>query len=145
MAKQMDLLTACLTGVLFVLLEWRGHPILPMVQGGCWLFTLMMVALIIACVTLQYPLTALVVTLILIRFIYHMRTRSWEQARMDAYREAAIADVRFDPNLSVDMEMADGTLNFQPIRTLAMPSPKGPLLLFPPTADQLAQIGSGGM
>lgn len=145
MAKQMDLLTACLTGVLFVLLEWRGHPILPMVQGGCWLFTLMMVALIIACVTLQYPLTALVVTLILIRFIYHMRTRSWEQARMDAYREAAIDDVRFDPNSSVDMEMADGTLNFQPIRTLAVPSPKGPLLLFPPTADQLAQIGSGGM
>ena len=145
MAKQMDLWTACLTGVLLILLEWRGHPILPMVEGGCWLFTLMMVALIIACVTLQYPITALIVTLILIRFIYHMRTRSWERARMDAYREAAIDDVRFDPNASVDIEMEDGTLNFQPIRTLAVPSPKGPLLLFPPTADQLAQIGSGGM
>ena len=53
-------------------------------------------------------------------------------------------DPRFDPVHEVDLKMANETLSYDPARWVDPGRPVVPLLLFPPTSQQLSLIGNNG-
>ncbi len=142
MTKQTDIAGAVLIAFLLVVLETFGHPLVPQLAGAHWLISLGLAGLLIYAIQMKYYLTAVFVGIWLMRFVHLMKNpySTWDEARMDAYRAAAIHDDRFDHGKSVDLQMADGTLKTHPPRVLSPPNPKGPLLLFPPTDLQLQLI-----
>lgn len=126
-----------------VFLEVVGYPVLTMVAASPmhWVARLAMTVFVIGLVLAGYPLTALLVTILAMRFCHLMNTQGdWTRAAMARYSAAAAADPRFDAASEVDLQMANGTLSVLPPRILAPPSTKGPLLLFPPTEQQLVAI-----
>ena len=60
------------------------------------------------------------------------------------YAAAQKRDPRFDKTSEVDLLMAENKLATDPARWLDPGRSKGPLLLFPPTPDQLKLIGNNG-
>jgi hypothetical protein len=53
-------------------------------------------------------------------------------------------DPRFDSKSEIDLKMANETLSFDPARWLDPGRSPIPLLLFPPTPEQLSLIGNNG-
>ena len=53
-------------------------------------------------------------------------------------------DPRFDPTSELDLKMANETLAYDPARWLDPGRSPIPLLLFPPTPQQLSMIGNNG-
>lgn len=53
-------------------------------------------------------------------------------------------DPRFDPSSELDLKMANETLSFDPARWMDRGRAQVPLLLFPPTPQQLSTIGNNG-
>ena len=142
MTQKTDIAGATVVAFLLVLLEYFGHPLIPQLAGASWLVTLGLVGLLIYSIQMKHILTGILVGIWLMRYLHLTKNpfSTWDEARMDAYRAAAIRDDRFDHTKSVDLQMADGTLKTHPPRVLAPPNPKGPLLLFPPTDLQLQLI-----
>uniref|UniRef100_A0A6C0I683 Uncharacterized protein n=1 Tax=viral metagenome TaxID=1070528 RepID=A0A6C0I683_9ZZZZ len=60
------------------------------------------------------------------------------------YAAAQKKDPRFDKNRNVDLLMAENKLVSDPARWLDPGRKKGPLLLYPPTPEQLSLIGNNG-
>ena len=60
------------------------------------------------------------------------------------YAAAQKRDPRFDQSSELDLLMAESKLATDPARWLDPGRSKGPLLLFPPTPDQLKLIGNNG-
>jgi hypothetical protein len=60
------------------------------------------------------------------------------------YAAAQKKDPRFDKNRNVDLLMAENKLVTDPARWLDPGRKKGPLLLYPPTPEQLSLIGNNG-
>jgi hypothetical protein len=142
-ATEADAYAAYVVIAALVFLEVVGYPVLTMVAASPmhWVVRLAMMVFVIGLVLAGYPLTALVVTILAMRFCHLMNTQGdWTRMAMAKYAAAAAADPRFDASSEVDLQMANGTLAPSPPRILAPPSTKGPLLLFPPTAQQLVAI-----
>jgi hypothetical protein len=53
-------------------------------------------------------------------------------------------DPRFDASSEIDLKMANETLSYDPARWMDPGQSPIPLLLFPPTPEQLSMIGNGG-
>lgn len=142
-ATEADAYAAYVVIAVLVFLEIVGYPVLTMVAASPmhWVLRLAMAVFVIGLVLAGYPLTALLVTILAMRFCHLMNNPTdWTRAAMARYAAAAAADPRFDASSEVDLQMANGTLPVHPPRILAPPSTKGPLLLFPPTEQQLVAI-----
>jgi hypothetical protein len=63
---------------------------------------------------------------------------------MAEYSAEQRRDPRFNKNTNVDLQIAEGTLVKDPARWLDKGRKRAPLLLFPPTPDQLQLIGNNG-
>lgn len=63
---------------------------------------------------------------------------------MAEYAAAQRKDPRFDTTRNMDILMAESKLTTDPARWLDPGRKKGPLLLYPPTPDQLRLIGNNG-
>lgn len=65
-------------------------------------------------------------------------------AAMARYSEVARNDPRFNESVDLDLQIANDTLSRDPARWLDPGRKKGPLLLYPPTPEQLQMAGSNG-
>jgi hypothetical protein len=145
MTKYVDFWGASLVAVILVMLETFGYDLLKSVSNVSWIVCFVLLLSTAAAAVLKYPLTAILLGIWTARYCYLMNyanvlgVRDFETRRRAAYVDAAIADPRFAPN-ETDVAMANGTLPFHPTRVLAPASVAGPLLLFPPTPEQLALI-----
>lgn len=63
------------------------------------------------------------------------------QGILEMYRKAQENDPRFDQDSELDLKMANNTLPFDPARWQDPGRKPIPLLLFPPTSEQLSLIG----
>jgi len=66
------------------------------------------------------------------------------QGTLAQYEALQKKDPRFDPMSEVDLKMANETLTFDPARWVDPGRSPVPLLLFPPTPQQLSLIGNNG-
>lgn len=66
------------------------------------------------------------------------------QGTLAQYAALQKNDPRFDPATEVDLKMANETLSFDPARWMDPGRSPIPLLLFPPTPQQLSLIGNNG-
>lgn len=145
MTKYADFWGASLVAVILVLLETFGYDLLRSVSQVSWIVCFALVLSTAAAAVLKYPLTAILLGIWTARYCYLMNfanvsgVRDFETRRRAAYVDAAIQDARFSSQ-ETDIAMANGTLQAFPERILAPPTVRGPLLLFPPTPDQLAKI-----
>lgn len=141
-ATQLDTWYAiCVVGA-FVILESMGHHVIQFIRDSEWIFRLALIVAISEALHQNLQLTALMLTLLLMRSFF---LSGATMSRWSEYETLAKNDPRFNPRQSVDIEMADGTLDVAPIRILSPPSARGPLLLFPPTPDQLAEISTNNL
>jgi hypothetical protein len=138
-AVKADTWTASVVVVTLVFLEVAGYPLFDRVNGNSWLVSLGVVVALVGSFLYGYPLTGLILAILLMRYHHLLKFPSIDAARMGAYLAAARSDPRFSSS-EVDIEMANGTLQQFPPRMLAPPNPKGPLLLYPPTSEQLRAI-----
>jgi len=60
------------------------------------------------------------------------------------FQSANLRDPRFDENVDLDLQTARGTLQRDGARWFDPGRKKDPILLFPPTPEQLALIGNNG-
>jgi hypothetical protein len=92
----------------------------------------------------KYYLTAVLVALVGLNFSFNVRSSYVfsSEGIMEMYRAAQSDDPRFDQQNEIDLKMAEGTLMFDPARWRDPGRAPVPLLLFPPTPDQLKLIGS---
>ena len=142
-ATQADAYAAYLVIALLVFVEIVGYPVLSWVAASPlhWVVRAALLVGVAGLVFGGYPLTALLITVLAMRFCHLMNAPGdWTAAAMARYSAAAAADPRFDASSEVDLQMANGTLTTFPPRILAPPTTKGPLLLFPPTQQQLVAI-----
>lgn len=145
MTKYVDFWGASLVAVILVLLETFGYDLLRSVSNVSWIVCFVLLLSTASAAVLKYPLTAILLGIWTARYCYLMNyanisgVRDFETRRRAAYVDAAIADDRFAPQ-ETDIAMANGTLATFPERILAPPTVRGPLLLFPPTSEQLAKI-----
>lgn len=105
------------------------------------------VAVIIYLLSCKYVLTAVVLIAIgmMIRFEVFGSYAYSHDGILAEYAAAARRDPRFNSSVDVDLQIANGTLEKDPARWLdAGNRKKGPLLLFPPTPEQLSLIGNNG-
>jgi hypothetical protein len=66
------------------------------------------------------------------------------QGTLAQYAALQKKDPRFDPTSELDLKMANETLTFDPARWVDPGRAVVPLLLFPPTPQQLSLIGNNG-
>jgi hypothetical protein len=66
------------------------------------------------------------------------------QGTLAEYAAIQKNDPRFDAASEVDIKMANETLSYDPARWVDPGRPVVPLLLFPPTPQQLSLIGNNG-
>jgi hypothetical protein len=139
-ATEADAYAAYLIVAVLVFLEVVGYPVLNQVAASPmhWVARLAMTVGIIGLFLAGYPLTALLLAILAMRFCHLVNTMG--SSPMARYAAAAAADPRFDTSSELDLQMANGTLQVMPPRILAPPTTKGPLLLFPPTDTQLAMV-----
>lgn len=94
----------------------------------------------------KYTLTAIVLTVmaLVIRFEVFGSYVYSHDGIMAEYAAAQRRDPRFNKNTDVDLQIAEGTLVHDPARWLDKGRKHAPLLLFPPTPEQLQLIGNNG-
>ena len=91
----------------------------------------------------RYFLTAVVFIAVglMIQFGYDEYSHTAAMAR---FSEVARNDPRFNESVDLDLQIANDTLSRDPARWLDPGRKKGPLLLYPPTPEQLQMAGSNG-
>lgn len=132
---------AVVTLGIIVLMELGGHELLRSFRETDWLIKTWFVLLIIATSWVGFPLTSLMIAIFFMRYVYICGE---PETQMKNYQMLRSSDKRFDPTKDLDLEMANGTLQILPPRILAggVPTPRSPLLLFPPTPEQLTIVSS---
>jgi hypothetical protein len=127
-----------LVGLPFILLDTVQNY--SLIVRGLW------VAVIGGLLFKKYTLTAIV--LVALGLIVHFDVFSSyvysPYGILSEYAALQANDPRFDRNTEVDLQIGDGTLVRDPARWLDRGKPRGPLLLFPPSLDQLSMIGANG-
>lgn len=94
----------------------------------------------------KYILTAIVIIAVglMIRFEVFGSYAYSHDGILARYLSEARSDPRFDKNVDVDLQLANGTLEKDPARWLDPGRKRAPLLLFPPTPEQLSLVGNNG-
>jgi hypothetical protein len=94
----------------------------------------------------KYVLTAIVLVAIglIIRFEVFGSYAYSHDGILAKYLSEARSDPRFNKSVDVDLQIADGTLERDPARWLDPGRKRSPLLLFPPTPEQLSLVGNNG-
>ena len=94
----------------------------------------------------KYVLTAIVLVAIglIIRFEVFGSYAYSHDGILAKYLSEARSDPRFNKNTDVDLQIAEGTLERDPARWLDPGRKRAPLLLFPPTPEQLSLVGNNG-
>lgn len=135
---------AVVTLGIIVLMELGGHEILRSFRETDWLIKIWFVLLIIATSWIGFPLTSLMIAIFFMRYVYICGE---PETQMKKYEMLRSSDKRFDPTKDLDLEIANGLFKADPLRILAggVPIPRAPLLLFPPTSDQLTQVSSNSV
>lgn len=107
---------------------------------------LVWVAVLLFLLVKRYVLTAIILIAIglMIRFEVFGSYAYSHDGILAQYAEEAKRDPRFNKSTDVDLQIAEGTLNRDPARWLDTGRKRGPLLLFPPTPEQLALVGNNG-
>lgn len=110
----------------------------PIISRGAWIGSLLVL------LVNKYYLTACLVALFGLNLSFNLRSSYVfsTEGIMEMYRAAQVDDPRFDSQENLDLKMADGTLTFDPARWRDPGRAPVPLLLFPPTPEQLRMIGS---
>ena len=85
----------------------------------------------------KWLLVALVLAIV-VAFVYSVLPRDPLQQKIAS--DIAKVNARFTPGGSVDLSMAMKILTHDPPRMLNPPAEGPPLLLYPPTADDLAKL-----
>lgn len=108
----------------------------PLVTRAVW------VGFLVFLVSYNYYLTATLVALLGLYISFNVRTSYVfsNDGILEMYRAAQVNDPRFDKAGELDLKMADGTLTFDPARWQDPGRAPVPLLLFPPTQQQLTMI-----
>jgi hypothetical protein len=102
------------------------------------------IAIIVYFASCRYFMTAVLIALLGL-YVSFQVTSSFafsSEGILEMYRAAQENDPRFDQANELDLKMAEGTLQFDPARWRDPGRAPVPLLLFPPTLDQLKMIGS---
>jgi hypothetical protein len=104
------------------------------------------IAVVVALLVKHYTLTAIVLIslALIVRYEVFSSYVYSHDGLMAEYSAAQKRDPRFDKNTNLDLLMAEGMLPTDPARWLDPGRKKGPLLLYPPTPDQLSMIGNNG-
>lgn len=94
----------------------------------------------------KYVLTAIVLVAIglIIRFEVFGSYAYSHDGILAKYLSEARSDPRFNKSTDVDLQIAEGTLERDPARWLDPGRKHAPLLLFPPTPEQLSLVGNNG-
>ena len=94
----------------------------------------------------KYTLTAIILTVfaLVIRFEVFGSYVYSQNGIMAEYAAAQRSDPRFNKSIDVDLQIAEGNIVHEPARWLDKGRKHAPLLLFPPTPDQLNLIGNNG-
>ena len=87
--------------------------------------------------TKQYLLLALVVAVV-VAFAYAMMPPNRMREKVDS--DIAKVNARFTPTSSIDLAMAMGMATHDAPQMLNPPEEASPLLLFPPSAEDLAKL-----
>lgn len=86
----------------------------------------------------QKWLLVLVVLAVVLAFAYITLTPNRMREKVDS--DIAKVNARFTPSESIDLSMAMKILTFDPPQMLNPPEKVPPLLMFPPSADDLAKL-----
>lgn len=102
------------------------------------------IGFVLVLLSYKYYLSAVLVALVGLNLSFNVRSSYVfsSEGIMEMYRAAQADDPRFDQQHELDLKMAQGTLTFDPARWRDPGRAPVPLLLFPPTSDQLKMIGS---
>lgn len=94
----------------------------------------------------KYILTAIVLVVIglIIRFEVFGSYAYSHDGILAKYLAEARSDPRFNKSIDVDLQIAEGSLERDPARWLDPGRKRAPLLLFPPTPEQLSLVGNNG-
>jgi hypothetical protein len=119
-------------------------PLLNAVLSSPVLSRLGWIGSVIFLMSYKYYLTAVLVALFGLNLSFNVRSSYVfsTEGIMEMYRAAQADDPRFDQQTELDLKMAEGTLTFDPARWRDPGRAPVPLLLFPPTSDQLKMIGT---
>lgn len=140
---QASIAVICVFGLFSII----GIPrsILNTVLSSPLLFNAVWVGFVFFLLVQKYYLTAVLIALVGLTVSFNV-TSSYifsSEGIMEMYRAAQADDPRFDPQSELDIKMANNTLVYDPARWRDPGRAPVPLLLFPPTHDQLKLIGSG--
>lgn len=118
----------------FVLDAILSHP---WVVRGVWLLVMIW---LLCC---KYYMSATLVALVGLHLSFQVSSSYVfsSQGILEMYRKAQENDPRFDQDSELDLKMANNTLPFDPARWQDPGRKPIPLLLFPPTSEQLSLIG----
>jgi hypothetical protein len=147
-ANSKDLTASILILVLAIIPIATGIPqtVLDVVETNPIQIKAVCVGLLLLLLYKKYTLTAivLVVMALVIRFEVFGSYVYSHDGIMAEYSAEQRRDPRFNKNTNVDLQIAEGTLVKDPARWLDKGRKRAPLLLFPPTLDQLQMIGNNG-
>jgi hypothetical protein len=146
-AKSRDMVAAICVVIVVALPLIVGFPraVLDLTLDRPMLMRAIWIGSVIFLIVKNYPLTAILVTLLglgLYSTVFSSYAYS-PQGIMADYYDQQVDDPRFN-QYELDRQIADETLVRDPPRMLDQPRKRNPLLLFPPSLDQLKMIGSNG-
>lgn len=125
-----------------------GMPsaLLDIVVTNPFFVKLIWVAALLIMLYKRYILTAILAVCIglMIRFEVFGSYVYSHDGILAKYLSEARNDPRFDKSSDVDLQIANGTLDHDPARWLDPGRKHAPLLLFPPTPEQLSLVGNNG-
>jgi hypothetical protein len=147
-ASSKDLTAAMALLVLAIVPIATGLPgsILDILETNPFFSKLVWVIVLLFLLYKKYILTAVVLVAIglMIRFEVFGSYAYSHDGILAQYAAEARSDPRFDVSSDVDLQIANGTIEKDPSRWLDPGRKRGPLLLFPPTPEQLSLVGNNG-
>jgi hypothetical protein len=113
------------------------EAMLKMTRPGA---TILLLLLVVYCFYKRYTYTALALTLISTYLLRDLWVFYPESDARRLYMDIGRDQARFDPSSSIDIQFADGTVVHETPVMLRKDKDVSPLLVFPPTEEQLREI-----
>lgn len=147
-ASSKDLTAAISLLVIAIIPIAVGMPntILDVIETNPIFVKLVWVSVLLFLLYKKYILTAIILVAIglIIRFEVFGSYAFSHDGILAKYLAEARSDPRFNKAVDVDLQIAEGTLEKDPARWLDPGRKRAPLLLFPPTPEQLSLVGNNG-
>lgn len=102
--------------------------------------TLVLLSAVVLAYATYYTQTAIAAVLLAIYMIPMMWTIYPRSDRRRLHREIMVDQARFDPNTSLDLQVADGTVGHDSPNMLEKGKDNSPLLIFPPSQEVLQEL-----